>query len=152
MEELNDEADNEVSINLEDAIATAEEINNRGDNNYADDDRHEEGSSGEVSNYGEEQEEMAAQAIAGIVTDGHNAKDGFDQMREEQLHRQRRVRQADEYDDEDSGVYDEEDDAVEEQAHDDDDEVDDEEMQMQIHPDLIAAAHKMGVELDSEQI
>lgn len=25
-------------------------------------------------------------------------------------------------------------------------------MQMQIHPDLIAAAHKMGVDLDSEQI
>ena len=29
--------------------------------------------------------------IAGIVTDGHNEKDGFDQMREEQLHRQRMV-------------------------------------------------------------
>ena len=28
---------------------------------------------------------------------------------------------------------------------------DDGDMQMQIHPDLIAAAHKMGVELDSEQ-
>ena len=33
----------------------------------------------------------------------------------------------------------------------DDDEMDGE-MQMQIHPDLIAAAHKMGVDLDSEQI
>lgn len=27
-----------------------------------------------------------------------------------------------------------------------------EDMQMNIHPDLIAAAHKMGVDLDSEQI
>ena len=26
------------------------------------------------------------------------------------------------------------------------------ELHMQIHPDLIAAAHKMGVDLDSEQI
>ena len=33
----------------------------------------------------------------------------------------------------------------------DDDEMEGE-MQMQIHPDLIAAAHKMGVDLDSEQI
>ena len=36
-------------------------------------------------------------------------------MREEQLHRQRMVRQADEYGDEESGVYDEEDDMAEEE-------------------------------------
>ncbi len=35
-----------------------------------------------------------------------------------------------------------------EEGEDDDEDGD---MQMQIHPDLIAAAHKMGVELDSEQ-
>jgi len=29
-------------------------------------------------------------------------------------------------------------------------EQEDEDMQMNIHPDLIAAAHKMGVDLDSE--
>lgn len=36
--------------------------------------------------YGEEdphEELTSAQEIAGIVTDGHNEKDGFDQMREE---------------------------------------------------------------------
>ena len=31
--------------------------------------------------------EMDSKLIAGIVTDGHNEKDDFDQMREEQLHR-----------------------------------------------------------------
>ena len=58
------------------------------------------------------------------------------------------VRHPDEYgqEDEDSGVYDEEDDMADDQPAGED------EMQMQIHPDLIAAAHKMGVELDSEQI
>lgn len=57
-----------------------------------------------------DEELVSAQAIAGIVTDGHNEKDQFDQMREEQLHKQRMVRQPDEYGEEDSGVYDEEDD------------------------------------------
>ena len=38
------------------------------------------------------------------------------------------------------------------EGEDDDDDDDGDEMHMQIHPDLIAAAHKMGVELDSEQI
>ena len=57
--------------------------------------------------------EMDSKLIAGIVTDGHNEKDDFDQMREEQLHQQRMVNH-DEYgqegEDGDSGVYDEEDD------------------------------------------
>ena len=59
------------------------------------------------------------------------------------------VRHPDEYDqeDEDSGVYDEEDDMADHQNV-----QENEGMQMQIHPDLIAAAHKMGVDLDSEQI
>ena len=34
----------------------------------------------------------------------------------------------------------------------DEDDDDGDGMHMQIHPDLIAAAHKMGVDLDSEQI
>ena len=117
---------------------------------------------------------VSAEEIAGIVTDGHNEKDGFDQMREEQLHRQRMVRQPEEYGDEDesddenvgAGYGRETDDVHESDLHkrsgaqrDDDDDNDeygreedeDGDLQMQIHPDLIAAAHKMGVELDSEQ-
>ena len=60
--------------------------------------------------------EVDSKLIAGIVTDGHNEKDGFDQMREEQLHRQRMVHDqygnevVDDDNDGDSGVYDEEDD------------------------------------------
>ena len=70
------------------------------------------------------------------------------------------VRRDDEYDEEDSGAYDEEDDmrdGIKQQQEDysqEDDEDEDgdnnRELQMQIHPDLIAAAHKMGVDLDSE--
>lgn len=107
-----------MSINLEDAIATAEEINKRGglNVNYTGDDQlqmqNDSDIDGEEGPYGDEQED-AAQAIAGIVTDGHNEKDGFDQLREQQLQKQRMVRQNEEYGDEDSGVYDEEDDAVE---------------------------------------
>ena len=103
---------------------------------------------------------MEASAIAGIVTDGHNEQDQFDRMREEQLHRQRNVRGSEEYGDEESGVYDEEDDQEhldgqdedQDRPDDEDEDQDEDELQMQIHPDLIAAAHKMGVELDSEQI
>ncbi len=83
------------------------------------------------------------------------------------------VRASEEYGDEESGVYDEEDDELREaglnhegsmhgadQSDDDNDnqiqgeegDEDEEGLQMQIHPDLIAAAHKMGVDLDSEQI
>ena len=81
------------------------------------------------------------------------------------------VRAPEEYGDEESGVYDEEDDELREAAlnhgqqmpdqdeSDNDQQIDedgeddqDNDLQMQIHPDLIAAAHKMGVDLDSEQI
>ena len=119
-----------MSINLEDAIATAEEINKQ-QLGYSDGDDE------------EEQEYSDAQEIAGIVTDGHNQKDGFDEMREEQL-QQQRMGQPD-YGNE-SG-YDEEDDVGQSEDKLGDDE---QALEMQLHPDLIAAAHKMGVELDSD--
>lgn len=61
--------------------------------------------------------DVDSKLIAGIVTDGHNEKDGFDQMREEQLQQQRMVRGeygAEDEEEGDSGVYDEEDDIDEE--------------------------------------
>ena len=65
-----EDGDNEVSINLEDAIATAEEINNRNDS----ENMHQQIVDG-LDDY--EDDDMANE-IAGIVTDGHNERDGFD--------------------------------------------------------------------------
>ena len=73
--------DNEVSINIEDAIATAEEINKGSMDQhlqkYSDDEI--EGGDQDDDRYSDAEEDLAsAQAIAGIVTDGHNEKDQFD--------------------------------------------------------------------------
>ena len=77
--DVDDDGENEVSINLEDAIATAEEINKR---EFNDNHRGVRQESDEDDNarspYGDEEDMTSAQEIAGIVTDGHNQKDGFD--------------------------------------------------------------------------
>ena len=64
----NDEdPENEVSINLEDAIATAEEIGKQ-QMQFGDDE----------NGLMDDEDDEDADAIAGIVTDGHNQKDQFD--------------------------------------------------------------------------
>ena len=107
-----EDGENEVSINLEDAIATAEEINKQNSleklQHYDNSQKHLRQDADGSDMDGEEVDDeddvegqrfvevngelVSAEEIAGIVTDGHNEKDGFDQMREEQLHRQRMVR------------------------------------------------------------
>ena len=84
-----EDGDNEVSINLEDAIATAEEINKQNsldklqhynDRHNVDGDNESEGSDvADQHRYVDANGELvSAEEIAGIVTDGHNEKDDFD--------------------------------------------------------------------------
>jgi len=83
----------EVSINLEDAIATAEEINKaeqlmQGRDSEENSEIDQEGVDDSGIMIDEDGNphyigDADSKLIAGIVTDGHNEKDGFDQMREE---------------------------------------------------------------------
>ena len=104
----------------------------------------------------EVEEEQLASKIAGIVTDGHNEPDQFDHIREEQLQQERLGEPEEDYGGEGSEGYGEEqaEGYGEEQAEEEEEaaeEVSEGQLDMQqIHPDLLAAAHKMGIDMNSE--